>query len=333
MKRPTRPIILGIVGDSAAGKTTISRGLTQILGTDRCSHVCTDDYHKYDRRERKEIGISALDVDCNYIDIMQLHMERLHYGQPILKPVYDHSTGSLVRPDYVQPKQFVIVEGLLGYSTDVLRGFYDVKVFLAPEEPLRHAWKVNRDTAKRGYTAEQVYTALRKREPDSDAFIRPQQKYADLVVTFFPPEGVSYEEAGSCLNARLTLRPTIPHPNLSYLLDGDNSKHGIRLRLGRDHGLPVDFLEIDGTVSAEKAQQLEQAIWEHMPDLKPVGNTHFGNYQDGIETHHSYPLALTQLLITYHLLRKYKDMADMPFAMPVAALSRLNVTQAAAAAK
>ena len=44
-----RPIILGIVGDSAAGKTTLSRGLVQLLGEDTVTHVCTDDYHRYDR--------------------------------------------------------------------------------------------------------------------------------------------------------------------------------------------------------------------------------------------------------------------------------------------
>ena len=104
MMRGKRPIIIGIVGDSAAGKTTISRGLVKLLGPERVTHVCTDDYHKYDRRERAELGITALHPDCNYLDIMELHLERLHYGQPILKPVYDHATGTLVRPEYVQAR-------------------------------------------------------------------------------------------------------------------------------------------------------------------------------------------------------------------------------------
>lgn len=47
-----RPIVLGIVGDSASGKTTISKGLANILGKNVVTLVCTDDYHKYDRRER-----------------------------------------------------------------------------------------------------------------------------------------------------------------------------------------------------------------------------------------------------------------------------------------
>lgn len=327
-----RPIILGIVGDSAAGKTTISKGFANILGEDQVTRVCTDDYHKYDRRERAVRKISALHHECNYLDIMQLHLERLHYGQPILKPVYDHSNGSLVRPEYVQPQKFVIVEGLLGYSTEVMRQFYDVKVYLAPDEALRALWKVKRDTTKRGYTAEQVRKALHRREPDSTTFIRPQRKFADIVVNFYPPPGMAVAEAGPHLNVRLILRPTIPHPDLSYLLDGRNNGHGISLELGRDHGLPVDILEIDGRVSGEQARRLANAIWQHMPELRPEDEAQFGNYSDGVTAHHSHPLALTQLLITYHVLRKFKDLSRMPFAPPVAALDRQATHTAMASA-
>lgn len=320
-----RPIILAIVGDSAAGKTTITQGLVNILGPERVTHICTDDYHKYDRKERARLGITPLHPDCNYIDVMELHMERLHYGQPILKPVYDHSTGTLTRPEYVQPREFVIVEGLLGFATATLRQFYDVKVYLDPPEELRRVWKIKRDTTKRGYTVEQVLAELEKREPDSRNFIRPQREFADIVVRFYPDEGVPPEQAGANLNVQLVLRPTIPHPDLTYLVDGAHNPHsGIRLELGRDGGRPVDFLNIDGHVTAECAAQLEEAIWQHLPDLRPVREDQFGDYQDRSEVRHSHPLALTQLLITYHLLRKYSDLSQLPFAPPVAALSRLK---------
>ena len=78
----------------------------------------------------------------------------------------------------IQPRKFVIVEGLLGYSTKAARDAYDVKVYLAPPEDLRAKWKIKRDTRKRGYTDEQVLEALRKREPDSEAFIRPQRQWS-----------------------------------------------------------------------------------------------------------------------------------------------------------
>lgn len=321
MKR--RPILIGIVGDSAAGKTTISNGLVNILGAERVTHVCTDDYHKYDRKERAERNISALHPDCNYLDILELHLERLHYGQVILKPVYDHSNGTLVRPDYVQPREFVIVEGLLGFSTPAMRDFFDVKVYLDPPEPVREVWKIRRDTAKRGYTPDQVRAALKRREQDSAAFIRPQREFADMVVRFYPPVGVAPEEAGANLNVQLVLRPTIPHPDLSYLVDKSDPDNAVRMYLGRDGGRPVDFLEVDGHVSAEQAHLLEQAIWNHLPDLKRIRDDEFGEYQDRNMDRHSHPLALTQLLLIFHLLRKYQDLTNVPFAPPVAAMSRM----------
>jgi phosphoribulokinase len=325
-----RPILLGIVGDSAAGKSTLARGLVNILGAERVTTLCTDDYHKYDRRERAQLGITPLDPECNYMDVMELHLERMHYGQPILKPVYDHSNGTLVRPEYVRPREFVIVEGLLGFATPVLRQFYDVKVYLDPPETLRRVWKIKRDTTKRGYTVEQVLAELQKREPASRDFIRPQREHADIVVRFYPPNGGPLEEAGPHLNIQLVLRPTIPHPDLSYLVNGArNPAAGIRLELGRDTGRPVEFLEVDGNVTAQQAARMEAAIWQHLPDLRPVRDDQFGHYQDYAETRHSHPLALTQLLLTYHLLRKYNDVAQVPFAPPVAALSRQRIADGA----
>lgn len=302
-----RPIVLGIVGDSAAGKTTLTRGLTRLLGPERVTHICADDYHKYDRVERARLNITPLNPDCNYLDILELHLERTRRGEPILKPVYDHSTGALVRPTYVQPREFVIVEGLLGFHTAAMRAQYDVKVFIDPPEDMRRQWKIKRDTSKRGYTTEQVLAELDKREADSRNFISPQREFADIVVRFYPGNHTTTERSDSHLNVHLVLRPTIPHPDLSYLFDQDGSEQrGIRLVLGRDCGRPVDFLEIYGNVSRERADELEDAIWKHLPDLRPLGGDEFGDFVDGGEVRHSDPLALTQLLITYHLLRAHR---------------------------
>jgi phosphoribulokinase len=312
-----QPVVLGIVGDSAAGKNTITQGLVNLLGPESVTHVCTDDYHKYDRKERAERGITPLNPDCNFLDVLEQHIERLHNGQPILKPVYDHATGKLIRPEYVQPKQFVVVEGLLSFSSPTLRQFFDVKVYLDPPEEVRKQWKIKRDTIYRGYTTDEVLAEMERREPDSREFIRPQRMYADLVVRFYPPSGVSLREAGPNLNVRLVLRPTIPHPDLTYLDAGSTSPTngqqsfvpGVRLQLGRDEGRPVDFLEIDGDVTAHHAAELEDAVWSHLPDLRPLSDDQFGEYNDGRETRHSSPLALTQLLIVYHLVRRYSDLA------------------------
>ena len=151
-----RPVILGVVGDSAAGKTTITRGLVRILGEDRVTHVCTDDYHRYDRKQRADLGITPLHPDCNYIDIAGQDLEHLRGGRAILKPVYRHADGTFGAPVYVKPHVFTVVEGLLGYHTPDMRECYDVRVYLAPPEDLRRKWKVQRDCSRRGYTTDEV---------------------------------------------------------------------------------------------------------------------------------------------------------------------------------
>jgi phosphoribulokinase len=307
-----RPIILGIVGDSAAGKTTLTRGIAQVLGENQVTAICTDDYHRYDRKQRAEMGISALHPDCNYLDIIEQHLQLLREGKPILKPIYNHTTGEFDPPEYIEPKKFVIVEGLLGYSTQAARDTYDVKVYLAPPEDLRAKWKIKRDTRKRGYTDEQVLDALRKREPDSEAFIRPQRKWADVVVTFYPPEDDA-QQTDLLLNVTLVLRPTIPHPDFTHILDDQGNDLGSAIRLGleRDMGKPVDVLAVDGHATPEQVQQLERILCQEIPFLGQFcsleGNQEVGKVIGTTgETLQSYPLALTQLLITYHMLKADK---------------------------
>ena len=309
---PSRPIILGIVGDSAAGKTTLTRGIGQILGEDQVTAICTDDYHRYDRHQRKEMGISALHPDCNYLDIIEQHLQLLREGKPILKPIYNHSTGMFDPPEYIKPTKFVIVEGLLGYSTIAARDCYDVMVYLAPPESLRATWKIKRDTRKRGYTDDQVIDQLKQREPDSEAFIRPQRQWADVMVSFYQPDG---DEASKdlLLNVKLVLRPTIPHPDFTHILNdqGNHLGDAIRLLLDRDMGKPVDVLAIDGHATQEQVQELERILCNEVPFLGQFcsleGNEDIGKVVGTTgETLQSYPLALTQLFITYHMLKADK---------------------------
>jgi phosphoribulokinase len=303
-----RRIILGIVGDSAAGKTTLTRGIAQVLGTENVTTICTDDYHRYNRSQRAELGISALHPDCNYLDIIAQHLSLLRSGQPILKPIYNHNTGDFDPPEYLKPNKLAIVEGLLGYFTRGARDCFDVKVYLAPPEPLRKLWKVQRDTRKRGYTEEQVLASLEKREHDSEQFIRPQRQWADVVVTFYPPTEGSHE-SNERLNVRLVLRPTIPHPDIVHLFESNlfKSNSAIRLELDRDMGKPVDVLEIDGNATVDQVRELEKILCSEVPSLESCRvdcNIEIGKVTATTgETIQSYPLALTQLLIAYHILK------------------------------
>lgn len=296
-KAPRHVPVLAIAGDSAAGKTTLTSGLTEALGPDRLTSVCVDDYHRYDRAERAGLEFTPLHPKCNYIDIMEQHLQLLALGEPILKPVYDHATGMLLRPVHVRPSEFVVVEGLLPLSTKLARACFDVTVYLDPPEEIRRAWKVARDTKKRGYTVDQVHADLLKREPESAAFIRPQRAYADIVVQFAPIAERGESLAGP-LSATVLLRPTIAHPDLSDIVDTDN-RQAMHLKMLRDEdGKPVDALHIHAYAPRELTRKVEEAIWSRIDTDDPVPEC-LGRIEPGKR---SEPLAIIQLILLYHLL-------------------------------
>jgi phosphoribulokinase len=297
-----RPVMLAIAGDSAAGKTTLTRGIAEALGPDRATALCVDDYHRYDRAERKDVPFTVLHPDCNYVDIMEQHLQLLALGRPILKPVYDHETGTLVRPVLVEPREFVIVEGLLPLHTKLSRACFDITVYLDPPEEIRRDWKVRRDCAERGYTPEAVLAELKRREPDSAAFIRPQRQWADIAIRFAPVPGRTGPGGpqGTPLSAELMLRPTIAHPDLSHVLT-DDDRRTVHLKLIRDAGgRPVDALHVHGYAPREDSRIVEKAIWEQLSfDHGTALPDTLGAYAPG---RRSEALAIAQLLLLWHLL-------------------------------
>ncbi|CAA9277583.1 MAG: Uridine kinase [uncultured Acidimicrobiales bacterium] len=296
-----RPVMLAIAGDSASGKTTLTKGLVQALGPNRVTAVCVDDYHRYDRAERKKVPFTPLHPDCNYMDVMEQHLQLLALGHPILKPVYGHSTGTLDRPELIEPREFVIIEGLLPLHTRLSQACFDIKVYLDPPEEIRRGWKIRRDTRDRGYTEAQVLADLDRREPESAAFIRPQRRDADIVVRFAPIEERG-ETRDDPLSVQLLLRPTIAHPDLVTILQ-DVPRQAMHLKLVRDeNNRPVDALHIHAYADPDVSRQVERAIWKEVMGTddgeRPVPKS-LGEIGDGPRLE---PLALTQLLLLHHML-------------------------------
>lgn len=278
--------MLGIVGDSGSGKTTITRGLVRVLGEEMVTHFCTDDYHRYDRRQRAERQITPLHPDCNYLDVLQQHLGHLRANEPVLKPTYNHGDGTFGAPVYFEPGRFVVVEGLLAFHNADLRAHFDVRVYLAPPEELRRKWKVTRDTSRRGYRTDEVLVELDRREVDSETFIRPQRHHADIIVSFAPDASGDPER----LDAHIFLRDSLPHPDLS--------PYGLTV-VEREGGRE---LVVPGSISPELAEGLEEAMWERMHFAQHLRDERLGEFVVGTELHRSNALALTQLLILYHVV-------------------------------
>jgi phosphoribulokinase len=301
-----RPVMLAIAGDSAAGKTTLTRGLVDALGRDRVVSLCVDDYHRYDRTERAEKPFTALHPDCNYVEIMEQHLQLLAAGSPILKPVYNHGNGILERPVLIEPRKLCIAEGLLPLYSKASRACFDVTVYLDPPENVRQIWKIKRDTGKRGYAEEQVLAELARREPESAEFIRPQRAHADIVVRFDPIENRG-ESAQHLPSATILLRPTVPHADVVAIIT-DDVKKAVHLKLIRDEdGKPVDAIHVHGYAPPELMRPIEEAIWADLDVDEPLP-PNLGM----LDGQHSPSIALTQLLLLHHVLRNRDSARPRP---------------------
>ncbi len=289
---PERIAMFAIAGDSASGKTTLTKGLVEAIGAHRISSFCTDDYHRYDRIERKNLPFTPLNPECNYLEIMEQHLQLLTLGQPILKPKYHHADGTLGRPELFIPSEIVIVEGLFPLWSKLSRATFDVTAYLDPPETVRRAWKIARDTTKRGYTTEQVLSDLEQREPESEKYIRPQRAHADLVISFAPVEG------RSSLSATILLRPTVPQPDLHDILT-PATRDAAHIKLIRDQdGKPVDALHIHGHAPEAASRLVEEKLWEKIG----LGGDIPASLGRISSTERSAPLAIAQLIILHHMI-------------------------------
>lgn len=182
MSESTKPFVLGVVGDSGSGKNTVADSVSTLLRPERVSDVRLDDYHRFTREERAARGVTALNPVVHNSALMQEHLLLLRQGRPIRNRSYDHKDGTFGPIRTIEPREVVIVRGLLGYPSEEMRALYHLAVFLHPESELLFRWKLRRDVQTRGYTEAEVLKSIANHLLDSKQFILPQAERADVVV-------------------------------------------------------------------------------------------------------------------------------------------------------
>ena len=182
----SKPLMVGIAGDSGAGKDTLAAGLASLLGRQDVVRLAGDDYHRWERGDRHWSQRTHLDPRANRLHQQLRHTVALRQGQGIAKAEYDHGSGRFGALKDVDPGKNVIVQGLHTFLLERMRAQFDLKVFLDPDERLRLYWKLKRDRLERGHSPVAVRAVLRKRAKDRDASILPQRQHADLVFRLFP---------------------------------------------------------------------------------------------------------------------------------------------------
>lgn len=181
-----RPLLIGIAGDSGAGKNMLSLVMSDLFEAHATAVLEGDDYHKWERGHARWGDYTHLHPRANHLEELAAHTQDLVSGRLIFAPQYDHGTGCFTAPREVYGRKLVIVQGLHTFYLRQMRQQLDLKIFLAPHPLVRLAWKVRRDVAKRGHPLDKVLATMRRRAGDSEEHINPQKLLADWVIEVMP---------------------------------------------------------------------------------------------------------------------------------------------------
>lgn len=188
-------IIIGIAGGTGSGKTTVVKRIIDSLPKDEVALIPQDSYYKDSSNvpveERQNINFdhpNAFDWD-----LLSKHIAMLKKGESIEQPIYSYLTCTRQRETvHVEPKEVIIIEGIMALSDRRLRNLMDLKFFVDADPDERLIRVIQRDVLERGRTAEAVMDRYMKvLKPMHLEFIEPCKRYADLII----PQGGHNQKA------------------------------------------------------------------------------------------------------------------------------------------
>ena len=181
-------LVIGIAGGTGSGKTTLMKNLIARF-SENVTVLSHDNYYKrHDELTYEERCLLNYDEPAALeTDLMAYHLDQLRHGKAIDCPVYDFSqhnrSNETVR---IEPKNVIIVEGILIFENEPLRDLMDIKIFVDTDADVRLCRRIKRDVNKRGRTLESVLQQYQETvKPMHEKYVEPSKKFADIVV----PEG------------------------------------------------------------------------------------------------------------------------------------------------
>lgn len=177
--------VVGVVGGSGAGKTTLVRGLVDRLGSDASVLWFDEYYHDLVHLSPADRAVVNFDhPDSLDVDLLVAHLGDLLAGRSAEVPVYDFSTHTRAgRTRRVEPGPVVVVDGILVLAFPAIRRCLDVSVFVDAPAEVRLSRRLDRDVRERGRTPESVRAQFAATvAPMHEAFVSPCSEFADLVL-------------------------------------------------------------------------------------------------------------------------------------------------------
>ncbi|MBH1209647.1 uridine kinase [Enterococcus faecium] len=185
----SKPIIIGVTGGSGSGKTSVSRAIFNNFPDHSIMMLEQDSYYK----DQSHLSFEER-LNTNYDhpfafdnDLLIQHVGDLLNYKAIEKPVYDYVAHTRSQATIIQePKEVIILEGILILEDERLRDLMDIKVYVGTDDDIRIIRRIKRDMEERGRTLDSVIEQyLTVVKPMYHQFIEPTKRYADIIV----PEG------------------------------------------------------------------------------------------------------------------------------------------------
>ena len=179
-------LIIGIAGGTGSGKMTVVRKIIQSLPEGEVTVIPQDSYYRDNSNlpleERLKLNFD--EPAAIEFELLVNQLKDLKAGKPVEQPIYSYLTCTRSKETIpIQPRDVIIVEGILILCDEELRNMMDMKVFVDADADDRLIRVINRDIIERGRTVEMVIDRYEKvLKPMHLQHIEPTKRYADLII-------------------------------------------------------------------------------------------------------------------------------------------------------